>query len=194
MAKNPYVNSEFSRITAVRLSKNLADPLVFKVEKDDLLDGGLWQGGAKLPGSQLPPRQLGVNEKVTLRVEATTQAQVVFSHPVWEAGCFAPAFFSLGTFCPLDKTNDSGTIPAARRLYWVPGAPSALMPETSLDITITALGEISWSSRGLFSSYMIKAPTTTAIELHIILLARTGDTGRILLPACGGQPATELKL
>lgn len=194
MAKNPYNHSEFSRITAVRLSKNLAKPLVFKVEKDDLLDGSLWQQGVKLPDNQLPPRQLGADEKVTLRVEATRQAQVVFSHPVWEAGCFAPVFYSLGTFCPLDTTDDSGTIPVGRRLYWVPGAPSALPPETSLDITITALGEISWSSRGLFNSYMIKAPTTTAIELHVVLLTRTGETGRILLPACGGQPATELKL
>jgi hypothetical protein len=188
----PFVDPAFNRLTAVRFACDAAGLVTVMVEPDDLVHGSLWQNGKILSGRRLPARVLNPVEKdQDFIVSVSAQGLVALAGPTWAGvDCFAPVLLALGSFCPLDETNYEGTVPNNRELYWKMPVGAVKPPETTLTFNLTRAGVLSWQHRTVTHSLTLQRGG----ELHLIVVLRATDNGRLTVPAFDGQPVTELQV
>lgn len=102
----------------------------------------------------------------------------------------APYWSILTDGSPLDETNYEGTVPNNRELYWKMPVGAVKPPETTLTFNLTPAGVLSWQHRTVTHSLTLQRGG----ELHLIVVLRATDNGRLTVPAFDGQPVTELQV
>ncbi len=196
---NPFIHSDFKLLTAVRLSRDAGGVAEIKINRrtgstteNDAVHGRVFIGGNELRLDADFPAGRIVTKDATITVVANHQAHVAVLMGNWESdACFAAQIIPLGSYCPLDVTNDAdGKEPVGRILRWVIPNKPIQPPERKVVFTFQPDGLLKWDQRLLSSEYQI-APNN---ELHIVFGARVAGAGSIEVAAEGANPTIKTEI
>lgn len=222
MSTKPFTHPEFSRVTAIRLEHHPELGLYIKLEKDDVLDAAVVEGEDALQpqtpsshgadndiekgetnvsepvsaaGSSFPaPRPISATDEVDLKIQVARHGIVLFAAAGWLHGCDKIPSIKMGSYFPIDETDESGMTPVNRRLWWSPAAAEIPGPSRDLTVTVKGNGNISCRDGNITLMLAFPAYPDGSNFLHIVLLTRAGEGGSITIPSIAGLPSLELKL